>query len=70
MTDLKTQVLEFLATQGDHVGTLQIAKAMGLKTAKEINPTLYSLMKDNKIKKESEPNGSKPRWSVIYFASS
>lgn len=59
------KIIEFLSTCEESIETLKIAKAVGLKTTKEVNPTLYSLLSKGKVTKSSNPDGSKPKWSIV-----
>jgi hypothetical protein len=64
--DVKTKILEFLKTSESPKPTLIIAKAVGFKTKKDVNPFLYSLEKDGTVKKffnsSTSDNGSCPCW--------
>ena len=44
-------VLDALSKSSRPLSTLEVAKAVGLKTRKEINPTLYALEKEGKVRK-------------------
>lgn len=61
--DLK--IVEFLTSREEPVETMGIVKALDLKTAKEINPTLYGLLNQGKVSKVSDIGGQKPKWFVI-----
>ena len=47
--DLERSILSCLSRQRVSLKAVQIAKAVGMVTAKDVNPTLYSLAKVNKV---------------------
>ncbi|KAM6984939.1 interferon-induced, double-stranded RNA-activated protein kinase-like [Aplochiton taeniatus] len=49
--DLADRICAFLETKSEGVVALQISKAVGLKSAKDVNRTLYQLEKDGRIYK-------------------
>ena len=57
------QVLGFLSGVGKPCTALEIAKAVGYKTRKEINPLLHAMAKDGLVVKD-ESKGA-PQWSVV-----
>ena len=58
---LEAQVLRVLA--GKQLDALQVAKAVGLTTAKDVNSTLYSLEEQGRLRRLAPEAGeSKPRW--------
>lgn len=59
--DLSKRILSFLHGRSKVVKTIEIAKAVGCKTAKEINPTLYGMQRKDMVVKVTE---SPPSWSV------
>ncbi|XP_048863713.1 uncharacterized protein LOC125738600 [Brienomyrus brachyistius] len=61
--NLEERVRSFLKSKGDGARepALAIAKALGLKTAKDINPTLYDLHKGGQLYRT---NGNPPLWSL------
>ncbi len=64
MTDLKVTILNILRESQDPLPTLEISKRAGLKTAKDINPTLYSLLASKEVDKIAEEGGRNPRWML------
>lgn len=62
--ELLQQKIIQLLQENTEMETLQIAKAVGFGTRKEINPTLYAMEKSKLISKVSENDGSKPRWHL------
>jgi DNA-binding IclR family transcriptional regulator len=62
--DLRERILALLHSAEEPVPTLEIAKKMGLVTAKDVNPTLYSLAGSKLVEKISEEGGSRPRWRL------
>lgn len=64
--DLTANILKVLQEEkGTLLPTLQIAKKVGLKTTKEVNPTLYALLKSGEVEKISEEGGRNPKWKVV-----
>lgn len=61
MGDQKEQVLQYLLESGEATA-LVIAKNLGLRNAKQVNPTLYSLEKQGEVTKNSEVNP--PTWEL------
>ncbi|XP_059194845.1 double-stranded RNA-specific adenosine deaminase [Centropristis striata] len=61
MAEQKELVLQFLLTSGEATA-LVIAKNLGLRSAKQVNPTLYSLEKQGEVIKNSEVNP--PTWEL------
>nr|XP_057940816.1 double-stranded RNA-specific adenosine deaminase [Doryrhamphus excisus]XP_057940817.1 double-stranded RNA-specific adenosine deaminase [Doryrhamphus excisus]XP_057940818.1 double-stranded RNA-specific adenosine deaminase [Doryrhamphus excisus] len=61
MADQKEQVLQHLLDLGV-VTSLVLAKNMGLKTSKQVNPTLYDLEKKGDVVKNSKVNP--PTWEL------
>ncbi|KAF7663033.1 hypothetical protein LDENG_00220350 [Lucifuga dentata] len=61
MADQKENVLQFLLEAGEATA-LVIAKNLGLRTAKQVNPTLYALEKQGEVTKNSEVNP--PTWEL------
>ena len=59
--DLGKRIVSYLQSQRRAVKTVDIAKAVGCKTPKEINPTLYAMKRKNIVVKVIE---SPPTWSV------
>ena len=57
---LAQQALDFLGNSLEPCTALQVSKGIGLSTAKEINPTLYSLEKQGLVEKTH--SGSKVCW--------
>ncbi|XP_076010814.1 double-stranded RNA-specific adenosine deaminase [Genypterus blacodes] len=55
MTDHKQRVLQFLLETGEATA-LVIAKNLSLRTAKQINPTLYALEKQGDVNKNNSAN--------------
>lgn len=51
---LDGHVLDALSKSSGPLSTLEVAKAVGLQTRKQINPTLYALEKRGKVRKVSE----------------
>lgn len=64
MTDLKVTILNILQESQDPLPTLEISKRAGFKTAKDINPTLYSLLASKEVDKIAEEGGRNPRWTL------
>ncbi|KAL2083311.1 hypothetical protein ACEWY4_021084 [Coilia grayii] len=60
---LGERILSYLegCPPGNTYTALQIAKAVGLKTAKDVNRTLYDLRKEGRL---CVSNGSPPQWSL------
>lgn len=61
MTDQKEGVLQYLLNSGEATA-LVIAKNLGLKTTKQVNPTLYALEKQGDVVKHGEVNP--PTWEL------
>ncbi|CAK6973565.1 double-stranded RNA-specific adenosine deaminase [Scomber scombrus] len=61
MTDQKEQILRYLLDSGE-ANALIIAKNVGLKSAKHVNPTLYALEKQGEVIKNSDHNP--PTWEL------
>lgn len=61
MADHKDQVLHFLLEAGEATA-LVIAKNLSLRTAKQVNPTLYALQKQGEVTKNNEANP--PTWEL------
>ncbi|XP_042280038.1 double-stranded RNA-specific adenosine deaminase [Thunnus maccoyii] len=61
MTDQKEQVLQYLLDSGEATA-LVIAKNLGLRSAKQVNPTLYALEKQGEVVKNGEVNP--PTWEL------
>ncbi|XP_054903819.1 double-stranded RNA-specific adenosine deaminase [Poeciliopsis prolifica] len=61
MANCKEQILQFLLDVGEATA-LVIAKNLGLKTAKQINPTLYALEKQGEVKRDSDV--TPPKWML------
>lgn len=61
MTDQKEQVLQYLLDSGEATA-LVIAKNLGLRNAKQVNPTLYALEKQGEVIKNGEVNP--PTWEL------
>lgn len=61
MADQKELVLKYLLGSGEATA-LVIAKNLGLRTAKQVNPTLYALEKQGEIIKNAEVNP--PTWEL------
>ncbi|XP_019948838.2 double-stranded RNA-specific adenosine deaminase [Paralichthys olivaceus] len=57
MTDQKELVLRYLLESGEATA-LVIAKNLGLRSAKQVNPTLYALEKQGEVVKNGEVNPS------------
>ena len=55
--------MDYLSNHQGSYTALEVAKGIGLCTAKEINPTLYSLEKQGLV--ERTPNGRKVLWSCV-----
>lgn len=64
--DIKNRVLKYLEDRDEAVPTIEIAQHIYGKgaTRKMINKELYELARKNLISKESEENGTKPRWAI------
>ncbi|CAL4104770.1 unnamed protein product [Meganyctiphanes norvegica] len=61
LNDPEACILQHLSTAKAPMNSLDIAKAVGFETSSKVNPTLYKLMKENKIQKVSE---SPPLWKI------
>ncbi|KAG7469454.1 hypothetical protein MATL_G00128960 [Megalops atlanticus] len=61
MTDTKDQILQYLHELGK-VNSLLLAKKLGLKTAKQVNPTLYALEKQGEVCRDSSI--TPPLWEL------
>ena len=61
--ELERKSVDYLSNHQGSCTALEIAKEIGLCTAKEINPTLYYLEKQGLVKKTQ--NGRKVLWSCI-----
>lgn len=62
---IQLQILTFLQDK-DFTPTVEISKAVFGKgaTKKMINTHLYSLLRQGQLEKESEEDGTKPRWKI------
>ena len=60
---LPDRVMHVIASATRPLNALEISKAVGGRTAKDANPTLYALEKEGKVKREARHPG-KPHWSV------
>ena len=61
---LSSTILEILKTAQTPLPTLEISKRAGFKTAKDVNPTLYSLLANKQVEKIADEGGRNPRWSL------
>lgn len=61
MSEQKERVLQYLFESGEATA-LVIAKNLGLKTTKQVNPTLYTLEKQGDVTKNGEVNP--PTWEL------
>ncbi|XP_058503179.1 double-stranded RNA-specific adenosine deaminase [Solea solea] len=61
MTDQKEQVLQYLLNSKE-ASALVIAKNLGLRNSKHVNPTLYALEKQGDVSKNSDVNP--PTWEL------
>ncbi|KAM4600718.1 double-stranded RNA-specific adenosine deaminase isoform 1-T2 [Polymixia lowei] len=61
MADQKDQVLQYLLESGEATA-LVIAKNLGLRNAKKVNPTLYALEKQGEVTKNGEV--TPPTWEL------
>ncbi|KAJ8383789.1 hypothetical protein AAFF_G00214760 [Aldrovandia affinis] len=61
MTDTKEQVLQYLHELGK-ANSLLLAKKLGFKNAKQINPTLYALEKQGEVSRDSSI--TPPLWEL------
>jgi hypothetical protein len=66
-TELKQKALAFLKGQKVPVRTLEVAKHCCGKGAsrKSINKHLYALLKEKKVEKIADSDGSNPRWKAV-----
>ena len=60
MTDLDSSILSCLRSARASLNAVQIAKSVGLVSAKDVNPTLYRLAKLDKISHDGQP----PVWRL------
>ena len=60
--ELQKRIREFMSASVKPVTTLEIAKAVGLVTRKEVNPTLYDMQQSGLIQKVQE---TPPMWKYI-----
>lgn len=58
---LSNRVLDALREASRSLSALELARAVGLQTRKEVNPTLYALERQGKIRKVSD---APPMWSL------
>lgn len=67
MSLLENNILEYLGSRSDPTSPLDIAKAVIGPDArkKDVNPTLYKLLKENRVTKSSTETGAKPRWALV-----
>uniref|UniRef100_A0A8C9TSJ2 Eukaryotic translation initiation factor 2-alpha kinase 3-like n=1 Tax=Scleropages formosus TaxID=113540 RepID=A0A8C9TSJ2_SCLFO len=61
-TDMEDKIIEVLRRAGTPVMTLDIAKAVGLNTKKDVNSTLYGL-RDRGVVRRTDSNP--PKWSLV-----
>jgi hypothetical protein len=61
---LSDRVLTHLSASPVFIPTTTLARALGVKKT-ELNPVLYRLLKENKVRKEAEPDGTAPRWASV-----
>jgi hypothetical protein len=64
---MDSKILKFLTSQPGLAFkptdiSLAVGYPMGKNTAKTVNPSLYKLEREGKIRKISNPNGSSPHW--------
>ena len=59
--NLTSKLLDALKRGGRPLTSLELAKAVGLQTRKEVNPTLYSLQSQGKVRKVRD---SPPLWGL------
>lgn len=66
-SEIEDKILNFLRENPGPQATLEVARHVlnPQAKAKDINPSLYRLLKEVKITKQSEADGTKPRWSII-----
>jgi hypothetical protein len=68
MEDLESKILKVLQEYTEPLGPSHIALLVGFprptNTATKVNPTLYKLLKEDKIVKNCQENGSCPVWSI------
>jgi hypothetical protein len=64
--DLSAKILRFLESKEDYVSTIGIAKEVVGENAraKDVNPTLYSLLSKKKVQKTANDNGGAPHWKI------
>lgn len=64
MTDqqLSSTILNILKEVQEPLPTLEISKRAGFRTAKDVNPTLYSLLAKKQVDKVADEGGRNPRW--------
>ncbi len=61
---LEDKILGILQNTTDPLPALTVAKQVGLKTAKQVNPTLYKIEKEGKIKSTKIPGTTRPVWAI------
>ena len=59
--ELRKKIMNFLGSNDRPATTLEIARAVGMTTRKEINPTLYQMQDSRMIEKVQE---QPPLWKV------
>ena len=57
------QILAFLSGKGKSCTSLEIAKAIGYSTRKEVNPYLYAMAKDSLIVRDDSKGA--PQWTLL-----
>ena len=57
------KILAFLSGKGEACTSLEIAKAIGYSTRKEVNPYLYAMAKDNLIVRDDSKGA--PQWTLL-----
>merc|ERR1739838_680214 len=60
-SEKKARIIHHLSTAQKPVNSLEIAKALGLQSKKDVNSTLYKLMEETSIEKVNE---SPPMWQI------
>ena len=62
---LRTTILNILKEADKPLPPLEISKKAGLKTSKDVNPILYSMLSNKQVEKIADEGGRNPRWVLL-----
>ena len=69
--DMDRKITEYLRKEGQPRSALQVSKGVGKMTAKDVNPTLYRLEEEGRVRRMGRaPDGPAPLWGLVQGGSS